>query len=256
MADKRMFSKVITMQDEFLDMPLSAQALYFHLNMQADDEGFVSNVKSLMRQVRACEDDLKILIAKRYILTFESGVMVIKHWLIHNTIRQDRIQETTYKEEKSKISVKENGSYTDKPILIEEKSEEKGMSDTMSDTCPPNLIYTNMFISIIDYLNKRLNTRYRYNNTRTNAYIKARLNEGYTVEDFYKVIDTKYNDWFGTEYAKYLTPETLFRPSNFEKYLNQKPTNSTSKNVSKAQMEELQEIARAKTSKMFGGIKK
>ncbi len=218
MADKRMISKVITMQDEFLDMPLSAQALYFHLNLQADDEGFVSGIKSLMRQVRANEDDLKILMAKRYLLTFESGVIVIKHWLIHNTIRQDRIIETTFQEEKAQLGVKENLSYTDnKDYLID--------VGHMSDTCQPNntnLIYTNLIKSIIDYLNLKLGTKYRYNNTRTNSYIKARHDEGYNEDDFIKVIDVKYEEWNNTDMAKYLNPETLFRPSNFEKYLNQK----------------------------------
>lgn len=219
---KRMFSSVITKQDEFLDMPLSAQALYFHINMEADDEGFVSNVKSLMRQVRSSEDDLKILVAKRYLLTFESGVVVIKHWLIHNTIRQDRIQETAYQEEKSLITVKENLSYTDNitPVL----NEEKGGVGHMSDTCLPNLTnlnYTNLYKDIISYLNNKCNTRYRFNNSRTNSYINARIKEGYTVDDFKAVIDVKHKEWFGTDMAKYLTPETLFRPSNFEKYLNQ-----------------------------------
>ena len=218
---KRMFNSTITKQDEFLDMPLSAQALYFHINMEADDEGFVSNVKSLLRQVRGSEDDLKILVAKRYLLTFESGVVVVKHWLIHNTIRQDRIQQTTYQEEKALLTVKENGIYSDKTVSVLNDKLDVGH---MSDTCPPNLTYlnyTNIYNNIISYLNDKCNTRYRVNNTRTNSYIKARLDEGFTEQDFYIVIDTKHKEWFGTDMAKYLNPETLFRPSNFEKYLNQ-----------------------------------
>lgn len=222
---KRMFNSVITKQDEFLDMPLSAQALYFHINMEADDEGFVANVKSLLRQVRGSEDDLKILFAKRYLISFDSGVVVIKHWLIHNTIRQDRIVETTYKDEKSQLAIKENMSYTDKI----------GGVSQVSDTCPPNLTnlnYTNTNIIelkdnkeeikfIIDYLNDKLNTRYRYNNSQNNKFITARLEEGFSVKDFIKVIDTKYTEWHGSDMAKFLNPQTLFRPSNFEKYLNQ-----------------------------------
>ena len=219
---KRMFSSVITKQDEFLDMPLSAQALYFHINMEADDEGFVANVKSLMRQVRGSEDDLKILVAKRYLLTFDSGVVVVKHWLIHNTIRQERIQETAYQEEKSLLIIKDNLSYTDNSssVLIEEN---RGVGH-MTDTCPPNITnlnYTNIYKDIIDYLNTKCNTRYRYNNSRTNSYIKSRLDEGFKVDDFYIVIDVKHKEWHGTDMAKYLNPETLFRPSNFEKYVNQ-----------------------------------
>lgn len=238
MAEKRMLSKVITKQDEFLDMPLSAQSLYFHLNLEADDEGFVSNIKSLLRQVRANDDDLKILIAKRYILTFESGVIVIKHWLIHNTIRQDRIQETTYQEEKAQLMIKDNFSYTDKKDVLLNENNDVGHT---SDTCPPNntnLFYTNLTKLFIDYLNKKCNTKYRHNNTRTVSYIKARVEEGYVEEDFYKVIDTKYDDWYGTEMAKHLNPETLLRPSNFEKYVNQIKTDKP-KNDDELSNEEL-----------------
>ena len=222
---KRMFSSVITKQDEFLDMPLSAQALYFHLNLEADDEGFVSNVKSLMRQVRCNEDDFKILLAKRYLLSFESSVIVVKHWFIHNTIRQDRVIETTYKEEREKLDVKENGSYTEKVIeqknLNVVKDDELGGVRHLPDKCPPNLTILSYTKLIIDYLNLKIKTRYRYNNTKTQSHINARFNEGFTVEDFYKVIDNKYEEWKDTERAIYLRPETLFG-TKFESYLNQK----------------------------------
>jgi uncharacterized phage protein (TIGR02220 family) len=244
---KRMFSSVITKQDEFLDMPLSAQALYFHINMEADDEGFVSNVKSLMRQVRSSEDDLKILVAKRYLLTFESGVVVIKHWLIHNTIRQDRVIETTYKDEKKRLAVKENMSYTEKTGGVGHLTDTWQTHDGhLTDKCPPNLTNLNNnkdiviykeeenikdikdlkdfkeeIKYIIDYLNLKLDTRYRYNNTQNNKFITARIEEGFSVDDFIKVVDVKYKEWNGTDMAKFLNPQTLFRPSNFEKYLNQ-----------------------------------
>ncbi len=119
MAEKRMFSKQIIDSDAFLCMPLSTQALYFHLNMRADDDGFVDKPKTIQRMVGATEDDLKILIAKRYVLTFESGVIVIKHWRIHNTIRQDRYNQTVYLEEKSLIEIKENKSYTENKVILE-----------------------------------------------------------------------------------------------------------------------------------------
>lgn len=117
MAEKRMFSKQIIDSDAFLEMPLSAQALYFHLSMRADDDGFVDNPRKIQRMVSASGDDLKLLIAKRYILTFESGVIVIKHWRIHNTLRSDRYKETVYLEEKSTLTVKDNKSYTEKDKL-------------------------------------------------------------------------------------------------------------------------------------------
>lgn len=113
MAKKRMLSLQIVDTDAFLDMPLSTQALYFHLVMRADDEGFIPNVKRIMRLIGCQDDDLKILISKRFILTFESGVVVIKHWLIHNTIRMDRFNETVYLEEKNTLNIKENRGYTE-----------------------------------------------------------------------------------------------------------------------------------------------
>lgn len=113
MAERRMFAKTIIDSDAFLDMPMSTQCLYFHLSMRADDEGFINNPKKIARMVGAGEDDLKLLLAKRFILGFESGVIVIKHWKIHNLIRKDRLIETVYQEEKALLTCKENGVYTD-----------------------------------------------------------------------------------------------------------------------------------------------
>lgn len=112
MAQRRMFSPDIVSSDAFLDMPASSQALYFHLGMNADDDGFV-NPKRIMRVMAASEDDLKVLLAKRFLLTFESGVVVIKHWLIHNLIRADLYKETLYKNEKKVLGLNENGAYTE-----------------------------------------------------------------------------------------------------------------------------------------------
>lgn len=115
MAEKRMFTKKITESDAFLDMPLSAQCLYFHLNMEADDDGFVNSPKKIQRLIGAKEDDLKLLIMKSFLLVFENGVVVIKHWRMHNTIRQDRYHPTNYKEEYQKLGLKDNNSYTWQP---------------------------------------------------------------------------------------------------------------------------------------------
>lgn len=112
MAERRMFAKTIIDSDAFLDMPLSAQSLYFHLSMRADDDGFVNNPKKIQRVVGASYDDFKLLIAKNFIIPFESGIVVIKHWKIHNYIRNDRYKETVYQEEKSMLEVKENKAYT------------------------------------------------------------------------------------------------------------------------------------------------
>ena len=112
MAERRMFAKTIIDSDAFLDMPMSTQALYFHLSMRADDDGFLNNPKKVQRMIGATDDDLKLLIAKNFIITFESGVIVIKHWKIHNYIQKDRYKPTVYQEEKELLSLKDNGSYT------------------------------------------------------------------------------------------------------------------------------------------------
>lgn len=113
MAERRMFAKTIIDSDMFLDMPLSTQALYFHLSMRADDDGFINNPRKIQRMVGASDDDLRVLVMKRFILPFDSGVVVIKHWKIHNYIRNDRYKETVYQEEKAQLLLKENGSYTE-----------------------------------------------------------------------------------------------------------------------------------------------
>jgi len=112
MADKRMFTKKITESDAFLDMPLSAQCLYFHLNMNADDDGFVNAPKKIQRLIGAKDDDLKLLIMKSFLLVFEHSVVVIKHWRMHNTIRQDRYHPTDYQDEFKSLGLKDNGSYS------------------------------------------------------------------------------------------------------------------------------------------------
>lgn len=112
MAQRRMFSPDIVDSDAFLDMPVSSQVLYFHLAMRADDDGFISPRK-VMRLINVGDDDLKVLLTKRFLLPFESGVVVIKHWLIHNLIRKDRYKETRYTEEKKLLKIKENGAYTE-----------------------------------------------------------------------------------------------------------------------------------------------
>ena len=114
MPERRMFTQRIVDSDAFLDMPLSTQALYFHLNMRADDDGFINNPKKIQRMIGASDDDLKLLIAKRFVLCFESGVIVIKHWRMHNLIRKDRYNPTQYQDELSTLAIKKNGSYTDR----------------------------------------------------------------------------------------------------------------------------------------------
>ena len=231
MAERRMFAKTIIDSDAFLDMPLSTQALYFHLSMRADDDGFINNCKKIQRMIGASDDDLKLLMAKRFIIPFESGVVVIKHWKIHNYIQSDRYKETVYLEEKSQLELKDNKAYTLKCI-------HDGYSLDTQDSIEIELDQNNIYIdeqsdglihdrrsglvaTVIGYLNERTGSNYRTSSQKTKKLIEARFNEGFSVDDFKKVIDNKSAEWMNTDMQKYLRPETLFG-TKFESYLNQK----------------------------------
>ena len=113
MAERRMFAKTIIDSDVFTDMPISARLLYYDLAMRADDDGFVNSPKKIMRFVGASVDDMNVLIAKQFIIPFESGVVVIKHWKIHNYIQKDRYKATSYQAEKESLTLKNGTYYTD-----------------------------------------------------------------------------------------------------------------------------------------------
>ena len=139
-----MFAKSIVLSDAFLDMPLSARCLYFTLGMLADDDGFVGSPKSIMRQCGASQDDMAILLQKRYVLGFDSGVIVIKHWRMNNYLQNDRKKETTYIEEKNQLVIDQKGAYTEKPknsdkLIICENSDP--VNDSMYTECIQN-VYT------------------------------------------------------------------------------------------------------------------
>ena len=229
MAERRMFTKKITNSDAFIDMPLSTQALYFHLNMEADDDGFNSSPKKIQRMIGASDDDLKLLFAKNFVIPFESGVVVIKHWKLHNYIQNDRYKETVYLEEKKLLETKKNkvytlmdtnciqNGYTGKDRL------ELGKSSIEEDNIysPAKAEQKIPYQEITEYLNNRTGANYRHTTKKTRDLIKARFNEGFTLEDFKIVIDKKCVEWYNDkEMNKYLRPETLFG-TKFEGYLNQ-----------------------------------
>ena len=219
-----MFAKTIVLSDEFLDMPATSRCLYFTLSMLADDDGFVNNPKSIMRQCSATQDDLAILLTKRFVLGFDDGVLVIKHWRINNYLRADRYTPTKYTEQMSTLRIEDNGAYTEKDLgipvgipvgipSIDKNRLDKNSKEILSSNEEAK--------EIIDYLNSKCNTRYRANTESTRKHINARLKEGYTVEDFKQVIDTKVAEWGkDTKMRKFLRPETLFG-TKFEGYLNQ-----------------------------------
>lgn len=118
MAGRRMFAKAIIESDPFMDMPAEAQMLYIRLNMAADDDGFCDNPRSIMRSCGASDDSMKLLIAKKFVITFskkDNFVVVIKHWQLNNYIRKDTYHETKYKEFMRDLYYDENNSYSLNP---------------------------------------------------------------------------------------------------------------------------------------------
>lgn len=241
MANRRMFSKNITETDIFLDMPMSTQCLYFHLNMSADDDGFIGNAKTIKRMVGASDDDFKLLMAKEFIIPFESGVVVIKDWKIHNYIRSDRYNSTVYTKEKKQLKQNENGQYelgmtSGIPTVDAGKDRlgkdrlGKDRKDTMSGK-PYGVSIPYQFI--ISYLNEKAGKKFKVV-TKHKDLIKARWNEGQRLEDFQTVIDNMSANWKGVTFSngtsaeKYLQPSTLFG-SKFEEYRNQTPDNKPTK---------------------------
>lgn len=244
MAERRMFAKTIIDSDAFLDMPVTAQLLYFHLAMRADDDGFVNKPKSILRMTGCKDDDLSLLFIKKFLIPFESGIVVIKHWKIHNYIAKDRYRETKYKEEKATLSLDENNSYTTciQPVYEVETQDRIGkdrlvesnniMSVSEETDCSKSEIYK----TIISYLNEKAATNYKASSKKTQSSINARLEEGFTVDDFKTVIDKKCADWLTTEFEQYLRPSTLFG-TKFESYLN-----APTKQKPKPQQEEVPEF--------------
>ncbi len=241
MAQKRMFNRKITETDDFLDMPHTSQLLYFHLNMGADDEGFVDNAKMIMRMIGATDDSLKILIAKQFLIPFESGIVVIKDWKIHNYIASDRFTKTVYSDEKSALTVGENKEYTKciqnvPPVLDLDLDLGIDLDIDNNIVGQEEPINRYDYKSVIDYLNEKSNTKFRIVESHK-KFIKARYNEGYKTEDFYKVIDNKVSSWINDpKYSGYLRPSTLFG-NKFDSYLNEN-RNKKERIVSGARFEE------------------
>ncbi|QGJ84843.1 hypothetical protein [Lactococcus phage P1045] len=231
MAQRRMFSKKIVETDLFMEMSPTAKLLYFYLNMSADDDGFVGNPKTIKLISGATDDDLKILIAKQFIIPFDSGVVVIKDWKIHNYIQKDRYNQTQYLDEKKQLLVEENGTYTkciqdvsslDTQVRLGKSKDRLGKSNNMSDKSDDVIPYS----EIISYLNEKAGRSFKTTEAHK-RFIKARWNEDYKLDDFKKVVDNKVADWTGKTIngqpaEKYLQPSTLFG-TKFDNYLNQTP---------------------------------
>ncbi|MCT4381584.1 conserved phage C-terminal domain-containing protein [Leuconostoc pseudomesenteroides] len=239
MAQRRMFSKKVTDTDIFLDMPLSTQALYFHLNMHADDDGFIDNTKTIQRMIGSSDDDRKLLIAKQFLLPFDNGVVVIKDWRVHNYIRKDTYNKTMYPKELEQLQVNKSGqyerqnlvTYTERPRAVDETLTQdrlgkdrlgKDRKDILSGSDEPDRI---PYKEIVDYLNKKTGSKYRSSGSKTKTLIKARVHDGFELKDFKQVIDIKTEQWLSDQKMnKFLRPETLFG-TKFEGYLNENKSN-------------------------------
>lgn len=203
MARKRMFTNDITDSDAFIEMSSAAQALYFHLNQGADDDGFNNQIQIAMHKAHASTDDLKILMAKNYIIRFESGVIVIKHWRLHNTIRKDRYKPTNFQEELRQLGIKDNGSYTfgcqmvaerlpqvsivedsiDKNSIVKEKEvKEIVIDESQGDSTSPQQI-----VELYNSICKSFPSVKTLSEARKKN-IKARL-KTYTLENFKEVFE-------------------------------------------------------------------
>ena len=236
MAERRMFAKSIIDSDAFLDMSLSTQALYFHLNMRADDDGFVNNPKKIQRMINASDDDMRILIAKNFIIPFESGVVVIKHWKIHNYIQSDRKKSTNYQEELKLLKVKDNKAYT---LNVNEMDTECIHDGYNMDTQDRLIIVNKDNNSIkdtirptetVDRIVAEWNTLEKLgitpvakigNGTNRQKQLRARL-KTYTEDDFIKAIDNVRHSQFlqgGGSKGWVITFDWFIRPNNFPKVL-------------------------------------
>lgn len=240
MAERRMMSKKIIDTDNFLDMPQSTQCLYFHLLLRADDDGFIQSPKSIMRITGCKDDDLKLLNAKGFVIGFETGVIVIRHWRIHNYVQSDRyskseLPEAKQVELKNKVyevvqaPIKPDNTYMDTKciqnvykmdtqIRIDKIREEENRIETLCHVSHDDVDKSHY--EIIEYLNQKTGSKFKPTTKPYVQVIRSRLKEGYTVDDFKTVIDKKCREWKGTKLEKYLTPKTLFAPSHFDTYLN------------------------------------
>ena len=187
MATRRMFSLDVVNTDLFLDMPVSAQCLYFHLGMRADDDGFIASPKQIMRMATCTQDDMKILVSKGFVIPFESGIVVIRHWKQHNYIQSDRYRKTKYTEEKDRLELKDNVY-----VLDTERIQSSSKSDTqyrlskdiVRDRDKNYSVHFESFWNAYPRKKEKAKAYKCYN---------ARLNDGYSEEELLTA---------ATEYAK------------------------------------------------------
>jgi uncharacterized phage protein (TIGR02220 family) len=207
-----MFSKTITNSSEFLMMPDSAQNLYFHLGMNADDDGYCEHF-TIMRMTDSKPDNLKILAAKKFVYVFDDKVLIITDWKENNLIRSDRYNPSKYKEIYSGIP---NGNQR-----YDEREPQVRLGKVRLGKDITTIVEEIPYKEIVEYLNEVTGKNYKHNANKTKGFITARWNDGYRLEDFKKVIDIKDKDWKDDKkWEKFRRPSTLFG-TKFDEYLNQ-----------------------------------
>ncbi len=234
MRDRRMFSKRITTDDQFLDMPSSSQCLYFHLCLDSDDEGFISSPKRVMRSCGSNEDDLKILITKGFVIPFESGVVVIRHWYVHNTIRQDRKKNTLYRSELVQLTESAEGIYelnhtsmfignqvatNCQPTGNQLTTNRQPSDNQVATNCPPNIREVKISkIKEREGNRKEVKGREEFSNRPPTIY--GKYHNVFLLDEEYKEL----NNLMGTHLAHMIERLSSYMESTGKTYNNHKAT--------------------------------
>lgn len=266
MAQKRMFDRNITTNDDFLELSAQAQCIYFYIGIVADDDGLTKNYKSYMKLIGATDKDLQSLIDKSFIYKFDSGVIAIRHWKINNTIRNDRYRPTMFQNEFSKIAIADNNEYIlletngipdgnqmDTQNSIDKNSKDKISIDENSlekkSKEKNNIVEKREDITIlsgndivvkdvIDYLNNKINSSYNWENKKIKELVNNWIEKGYKKLDFQIVVDKKFDEWKDTKMVVHLNPYTLFG-DKFENYYNQPVKKKTLNDISMKELEKM-----------------
>ena len=230
MANKRMIRRDVIDTDAFLDMPLSTQCLYFHLNIRADDDGFVGNPSRITKFIGASDDDLKLLIAKNFVILFEKGVIVIKHWRMHNTLSADRYHETNFTDEKAMLRLKDNKSYTlgDGKIIDDSRLIEMSKRQKTNGRRTKDEQKTNSDIDIdkdidIDINNKKKIIKEKNDSKESKRTRTKKEDQKKIFGEFKNVLLTdeefeKLQDLFPKHYQKYINNLSIYIESKGAKY--------------------------------------
>ena len=223
MAERRMFTKKVTDDDNFINLSSSAQALYLHLSMSADDDGFCNQVSTSMFKAHASVQDLQALLEMRYVYQFDNGVIVIKHWRMANALRKDRYTPTAFQEELAKLEIKENGSYTWLPVGCQMVATDKDSIGEVKLDKNNNDICQSSLQDVIDKWNSTgfQEVKYMTASSKRATHLKQRIKE-HGLETVLDAIDIANNSQFlhgNNKDGWAMTFDWFIKPSNFIKVL-------------------------------------